>query len=294
MQKRTRTTIKWDDLRFFLAVAKAGSYLSASKVLSVDRTTVSRRVDVLERTIGCQLFMLDDDGFHPTTTGRAVLAVAARMEEEAGMLAAVRQRIHGGIEGTVRLAMSASLGDAFIADIVAFNQHNPFVSIEVSHVSDPMVAVAERRADLGIGISHEAPPRLDSILLGNAEIAVYGAADCVERPTPGVWVGWSEDIPKPFADWMAEYAPTGARISTKVNSWDALKRAVLSGGGVAPLWCMLADREAGLARVFPHAAKHFLTLWLTSHESAKRNAAQQAAWQFLMERIRQKLEQTGA
>jgi DNA-binding transcriptional LysR family regulator len=289
MQKRTRTAVNWDDLRYFLAVFKTGSYLAAGKELGVDRTTVSRRVDVLEKTMGCPLFVLDDHGLQPTATGQAVLSVAKRMEEEASVLAAIRQRTRGGIEGSVRLAVSASLGDAFIADIVAFHQRNPLVTMEVSNVSDPLGAVAERRVDLGICISHEAPARFDSVALGKAEVAVYRAAGNTEGAIREDWVGWSEDIPKSFSDWMAEYAPSDARIGTKVNSWDALKRAVLSGGGVAPLWCMLADRESGLARVFPHAEKHHMTLWLTSYASEKRNAAQQAAWVFLSERLRQTL-----
>ena len=288
MQKRTRAAIKWDDLRYFLAVAKTGSYLAAGRALGVDRTTVSRRVGVLERTMGCALLVPNDHGFHLTATGRSVLAVAARMEEVTGVLAAIRQPTHGGIAGTVRPAVSASLGDAFIEDIVAFRQRHPLVIMEVNQVSDPMIAVSEHRADFGIGVSHEAPHRLNSMLLGTAEIAVYSASNNEPRASD-IWVGWSEDIPKAFADWMIEYAPLDAHVSTKVNSWDALKRAVLSGGGVAPLWCMLADREPELVRVFPHAEKHYLALWLTSHRSTERNAAQQAAWMFLAQRIRSKL-----
>jgi DNA-binding transcriptional LysR family regulator len=293
MQKRTHATIRWDDLRYFLAVARSGSYLAAGKALGVDRTTVSRRVDALEQSVGTQLFALDDSGFRLTQAGRAVVSVAARMDDEADALAAVVERAGRGIEGTVRLAVSAALGDAFIADIVAFHQHNPFVSLEVSHVGDPLAVLAERRADLGICVSRDAPARVDSVALGEVEIAVYGPAGVPHADAHATWVGWSSDVPRPFADWLKEYAPDDARVGTKVNSWDALKRAVLSGGGVAPLWCMLADREPGLARVFPDADKHTLTLWLIAHESAKRNAAQQAAWLFLGEQLRRALNAGG-
>ncbi|WP_269501227.1 LysR family transcriptional regulator [Burkholderia sp. IMCC1007] len=289
MQNHTHTAVKWDDLRYFLAVAESGSYLAAGKVLGVDRTTVSRRVDVLEKSVGSQLFVLDDGGFQLTAAGRAVLSVASRMQAEASVLSTLRERTHGGIEGTVRLAVSASLGDAFIADIVAFHQRNPFVNLDVSNVGDPLAVVTERSADLGICVSREAPARLDSVALGEVEVAVYGPAGRRDPEMTGTWVGWGGDIPKPFADWLREYAPHDARVSTKVNSWDALRSAVLSGGGVAPLWCVLADREPGLARVFPDAKKHYLTLWLVSHESAKRNAAQQAAWLFLTEQLRRAL-----
>lgn len=288
MQKRPRPTVQWDDLRYLIAVADAGTLLAAGKSLGVDRTTVRRRIDVLERTLGCTLFVLDEHGFAPTTAGRAVLTVAARMAQEAAALDAVRQRTTGHMEGTVRLATSASLGEAFVADILAFQEHHPLVGIEVRHVGDPMLAVLERRADLGIGLSHEAPARLDTVLLGHAEVAVYGAAASVERRTTELWIGWGDDLPKGFANWMAEYVPPGVRIGTTVNSWDALKRAVLSGGGVAPLWCMLADAEPGLLRVREDGARHRLPIWLVSAQGDRRTALQQAAWLFLMERIQRR------
>ncbi|GAB3626113.1 LysR family transcriptional regulator [Pandoraea terrae] len=289
MQKRTRSVIKWDDLRYFLCVTKAGSFLGAGKMLGVDRTTVSRRIDVLERTLGCKLFTFDDDGFRPTPAGRGVMSAAERMACAAGALEDLRTDANDDIEGTVRLAVSVSLGDAFIADIVAFHEQHPRVAIEVAYVSDPLATLSERRADLAIGVSHEAPARLENVLLGHAEVAVYGPADRNIAGVPEFWIGWSEDIPKAFADWMRAYAPAGARVNTRVNSWDALKRAVLSGGGVAPLWCMLADREPGLARLDPRADEHRMPLWLSAHASEKRNAAEQAAWAFLSVRIPQTL-----
>ncbi|WGS54157.1 LysR family transcriptional regulator [Paraburkholderia sp. D15] len=282
--------IDWDDLRYFLAVVQSGSYQAASKKLGVDRTTVSRRVDALEKSVGAKLFTQIDKEYHQTEAGRAVLDVAQRLDEQVRLLSAQLKRPEGSLEGLVRLAVSSSFGDVFIAEIMAFHHLHPLVNIEVSNVSDPMNAVISRKADLGICVAYDQPSRLDCEFVGSLEVAVYKAAGLPDdHPSAQAWVGWSEDIPKSFAAWMNEYAPENARISTRVNSWESLKSAVLSGAGIAPLWCLLAEREPGLSRVSEKAPGHYIGLWLTSLDGLKRDASQQALWRFLLQRIRQML-----
>ena len=93
--------------------------------------------------------------------------------------------------------------------------------------------------------------------LGILEVAVYGAAGHINGKVVNQnWVGWSDDIPKSFMGWMREYTPVNARICTRVNSWEALKTAVLTGAGVAPIWCMLAETEPRLIRISDPVASH--------------------------------------
>jgi DNA-binding transcriptional LysR family regulator len=46
----------WNDLKFFLAVARQGSTLAASRSLRVSQATVSRRIALLEEVLGVELF----------------------------------------------------------------------------------------------------------------------------------------------------------------------------------------------------------------------------------------------
>ena len=48
--------LDWNDLRYFLAVAREGSTLSAGRSLRVSQTTVARRIAVLEQEAGVALF----------------------------------------------------------------------------------------------------------------------------------------------------------------------------------------------------------------------------------------------
>jgi regulatory helix-turn-helix LysR family protein len=52
---RASTGWQWDDIRFFLAVARAGSLSGAARVLGVGQVTAGRRVALLERRLGVKL-----------------------------------------------------------------------------------------------------------------------------------------------------------------------------------------------------------------------------------------------
>src|SRR3982074_3565601 len=49
------STLAWDDLRYFLAFARAGSMQAAAKALGVNLSTVQRRIAELEERLGRRL-----------------------------------------------------------------------------------------------------------------------------------------------------------------------------------------------------------------------------------------------
>jgi hypothetical protein len=51
----TARMFAWDDLRYFLAFARAGSMQAAAKALGVNQSTVQRRIAELEERVGCRL-----------------------------------------------------------------------------------------------------------------------------------------------------------------------------------------------------------------------------------------------
>jgi DNA-binding transcriptional LysR family regulator len=76
----------WNDLRHFLAVARAGSTLAAAKVLRVNQSTVHRHVSALERDLGCKLVERHPTGYRLSDLGNAWRAYAERMDESAAAL----------------------------------------------------------------------------------------------------------------------------------------------------------------------------------------------------------------
>jgi DNA-binding transcriptional LysR family regulator len=73
----------WDDVRFFLAVARAGSLSGAARVLGVGHVTVGRRIALFEKRLGVTLFNRTPDGFTVTSAGDAILRQCMAMENAA-------------------------------------------------------------------------------------------------------------------------------------------------------------------------------------------------------------------
>ena len=60
----------WDNLRYFLELARAGTLAAAARRLAVEHTTVSRRIQALEKQMGAALFAREAGGHRLTEAGR--------------------------------------------------------------------------------------------------------------------------------------------------------------------------------------------------------------------------------
>ena len=74
--------MNWDDVRIFLAVARTGQILAASKRLGLNHATLSRRLTSLEEALKTRLFIRRTNGCELTAEGEVFLASAERMETE--------------------------------------------------------------------------------------------------------------------------------------------------------------------------------------------------------------------
>lgn len=65
--------IDWDDVRYFLAVARGGSVRAAAERLGVNHSTVLRRIAQLEERLGVHMFEKLPSGYRLTAAGEEVL-----------------------------------------------------------------------------------------------------------------------------------------------------------------------------------------------------------------------------
>ena len=70
----------WEQMPYFLAVARMGSLRAAAEELNATHGTVNRRVRALETALGVQLFARTRSGLQPTRAGRSLLPIAEEAE----------------------------------------------------------------------------------------------------------------------------------------------------------------------------------------------------------------------
>src|SRR6204780_5839727 len=83
---RDCTMIDWDDVRYFLAVARGGSVRAAAGRLGVNHSTVLRRIAQLEERLGAHMFEKLPSGYRLTEAGEEILELAVQMEASSNQL----------------------------------------------------------------------------------------------------------------------------------------------------------------------------------------------------------------
>src|SRR3990167_9967186 len=155
MQKRTtQSHVNWDDMRFFLEVARASTASGAARRLGVDYTTVSRRIRALEQSLGALLFEKSRAaGFALTVEGQRLLGHAETLEST---LQAACEQVSGtslGLSGHLRIASTEAFGCCFVsAQMSGFLERYPHISLDILPAPH-FVSPSRRRAgiDLPLG-----------------------------------------------------------------------------------------------------------------------------------------------
>src|SRR5690606_55899 len=152
--------VNWDDVRIFLAVARAGQFLGAARRLGLNHATVSRRIAALEASLGARLFRRLTTGSELTAAGERLLEVAARVEAE---MIAARSQVVGDSEevaGTVRIGAPDGFGVAFLAPRLGpLSATHPQLRIQLVPVPRSF-SLSRREADIAITVERPTEGRL--------------------------------------------------------------------------------------------------------------------------------------
>lgn len=263
------TRLDWDDLRILLAVARAGTLSAAAPALGLTQPTAGRRLRALEGRCGCALFQRNAHGMVPTAEGRALLAHAEAMEQEA--LAAERALTGAapGLEGLLRLSASDWVARLVIAPLlVPFLARHPAVTVELlteTRLSD----LARQEADLVFRF-----PRFESAEtiqrhFIHAPYALYASPDDPEplAGTPRLILMDSALDRLPDALWLRRRFPTAA-IALRSNSREVQAEACRARLGLAVLPKLVGERY-GLQPVALDEAPPGRDIWLGYHSDLK-------------------------
>jgi molybdate transport repressor ModE-like protein len=105
----------WDDLQFFLAVARTGTVSQAGHRMGVDHATVMRRLDNLEKTLGAKLFERNPRGYNLTKRGERLLVSAQVVEAEMQTAERDIAAAELAISGVVRISSLEGFANFFLA-----------------------------------------------------------------------------------------------------------------------------------------------------------------------------------
>jgi len=122
----------WDDLRYFLAVARTGTLSAAAEQLGTEHTTVARHIQALEDELNSRLFHKSNSGYGLTDAGERLIAGAEAIESAYVFAKAAASSEGQPITGTVRIGAPDGFGSVFLAPRVrVLTDRHPQLEIEI-------------------------------------------------------------------------------------------------------------------------------------------------------------------
>jgi DNA-binding transcriptional LysR family regulator len=283
--------LDWNDLRYFLALARHGSTVAAARALETNQSTVQRRLGALERRIGKPLATRSPAGYRLTELGREMVAHAEAVERS---VLAFEQHLQGatrGAAGVLRVACPEPIVYRISqsALLERFKARHPELRVEFV-MSDRYIDLSKGEADVALRsgdtddaelVGRRIADSLWAVYASEDYIARHGKPQCAEDLESHLLVGLDESMAKHRATtWLARVAPN-ARIVSRNNSVLGLVYAVKAGIGIAPLPTALGDNEPGLVRVLgpiPELARIWRVL---AHPDVRRTPRVSAFFDFI-------------
>jgi DNA-binding transcriptional LysR family regulator len=282
--------LDWDDLRFFLAVTRAGSLSAASRSLEVAQPTVGRRITALERKLGAKLFSPSPAGQLLSRTGRMILAHAEQMESGALAAERVASGRDAGLRGRVTITSSEWLIGSVLGPLLGpfLAQHPDLefdLAADVRHLSllrrEADIALRPSRFEQQNVVQRVAGAIAFGLYAADSYLATNGMPDFLRQCEGHSLIAMSEELKKiPDLDWLPTVAAR-ARVIVRTNGREPMVAMASAGLGLACLPRFLGDRAPHLRLLPTPTAGPERKLWLGTTADARSVLRVKASVSFL-------------
>lgn len=295
--------MNWDDLRFFLAVAAAGSLSGAGQQLGVNTTTVLRRVASLEDDLGARLFERERTGYRLTAAGEKLVEALEPVDRRLSALPRDFAAAGEGAEGTVRLAAGEVVASLLLApELAAFRREHPGLELEI--LTDPRLAsvgqaprIGNPLKDVDVALRLARPTQGDMLMrkVGDMAYGLYASVaylDARGRPSKMADIAGHDLIGFPKSEtplgpvWWFSRAEKSARVALRSSSVLARAEAARQGLGLAALPCILGDADEHVERVFGPDDLGSLEMWLMARNDLAQLAHVRAVMEFVVDAVK--------
>ncbi len=269
----------WDKLRVFYVVCELGSMSRAAARLGEKPSTVSRKIDELERSMNTQLLVRTTRGVTPTPAGQTALRHAAAMQAAADAFSLEVANHNQPVEGPISIATGDGLGPYWLAPrLPRFHLTNPKIELNLKIV-DAVPDVVSGEADIAITFSE--PKKHDVIArrLGVLHYMFFASQDYLDTyGHPGSMFEFYNHrilFHKAYVEQLEHWVPKTLELRRIVdfalvtNSGTAMLNVCAGGGGIAimPSYMIYADPRL-VALDLPEAAP--IAFWLCYTERVRR------------------------
>lgn len=273
------TPFSWNDLKYFLAVARTGQLSAAARSLRTSHVTVSRRIENLEFSLKTKLFERNPRGYELTAVGRRLVDTVERIEAEAERLLTDISDSGSQLRGVVRLSAPEGISNFFFVEkLNEFAETHPHIMVELLTIQQ-IVALSRKEADVAITLDPpKAGPYVSEKII-DYTLHIYATRDYLAKHPPikarddllaHFFIGYIQDLVfSPGLDYMRDILP-GLRPNFQSTSISAQLKAALGNRGLCVLPYFIAQQFPQLEMVLGEEVVLKRGYWLTCHNDVAR------------------------
>lgn len=267
----------WDDLRYFIAVGRAGSFNAAARDLATSQPTVSRKISSLEEKLGLPVFFRQPEGIALTEVGRSLWERALIVEEAVSSFSKHLEMGRRSDRASIRISATEGIGSLWLTPrLLRFSQVNPEISLQLL-LDTRSVDLLRREADIAIRLSRPLTPNLIAKKVGQLTFGLFASREYLLRNKPPLLLA---DIKKHNLVTLAlreskldevwqDLHDSGASIAFSTNSSVAEIAAVSGGFGIG-LIPKYAGPLFGLVPILPDIVWRRRDIWLLIHPESRK------------------------
>ncbi|MDY0250200.1 MAG: LysR family transcriptional regulator [Pseudomonas sp.] len=282
----------WEQLRFFLELTRAGRLVIAARRMGVDHTTVSRKVQALEKSLGQSLFLREPEGYKLTEAGRALLPQVEAMESAFVGISDSLPNLGEQLSGHVRIGATEGYSTLLLAEqLASLALHYPHLKLDLLALPR---AVQLSRNEADIVITLERPERGPFIItrLTDYELHLYASIDYLaqhpeiterEQLREHRFVSYVDDLLFSKELMFLDELVKPIKSTLRSTSILAQQQAVAAGAGLAILPAFAARTDPRLRRVLADQVSFTRTFWILMPIELKDIARMRTVWNFLRE-----------
>ena len=279
----------WNDLKYFLAVARHGSTIAAGKALRSNQSTVQRRIVELEKRLGRKLVTRTASGYRLTEFGKELQPYAERIEAmvtdfERHVADTGRDR-----SGIIRVTCPEPIVQRMTPLIERFHARYPKLHVEFV-MSDRYLDLSKGEADVAFRsgdtddelVGRKIADSLWAIYASRSYVKRHGKPARVEDMSQHPLVGFDESMSKHRVSQWLKGVASNAKIVARNNSVLGMMYAVKSGVGIGALPTAIADSEPDLVIVLGPIPELARSWRLLAHPDLRRTPRIAAFFDFVI------------
>jgi DNA-binding transcriptional LysR family regulator len=286
----------WNDLRYFLAVAREGSTIGAANALRVNQSTVQRRLAALEEVIESQLVERTPTGYRLTEKGLALRPHAEAVENAVEAFRRQLASIEDAPAGTIRVTAPEGIAYLILTPLLeTFHTRHPSLKVDVI-LTDQILDLSKGDADVALRVA----PLEDSVLIGRkisdqawgfyasrAYAERHGTMSCPDDINRHAVILLDRELADIQVSTWLRGVMTDAKVAARCNSVSGALLTAKTGVGVAMLPSHIGDTEAGLVRMFGPLKGIASGIYLVAHPDLHKTPRVRAFFDFMIQEIEQ-------